>query len=66
MSQVHEVEEVLSSVAKLLTDYGPDNTDVHRVAKAVEPIALWHEEYAAWKKKCTAKEMLRRFTKEHR
>jgi len=51
MSQIHEVEETIAALAVLLTSYGPDNGDVHRVAKAVEPIATWHQEYVRWQEK---------------
>ena len=53
MSPIHEVEETIAAMAELLTSYGPDNPDVHRVAKAVEPIAAWHTEYVQWQQRIT-------------
>lgn len=51
MKPIHEVEETMSAVAMLLTTYGPDNPDVHRVAKAVQPIVSWHQQYINWRLK---------------
>jgi hypothetical protein len=53
MIPVHEVEETIAAMVELLTSYGPDHPDVHRVAKAVEPIAAWYEAYVQWRQKAT-------------
>ena len=66
MSQIHEAEEVIGAVAMFLSSYGPQSADVQRIAKAVEPIAVWHQEYTAWKKQRDGKEMILKFRATHR
>jgi len=51
MSDFNDMEETIGAFVELVTSYGPDNPSVHQVAKAVEPIAVWHREYSRWQER---------------
>jgi hypothetical protein len=62
MTPTQEAEEAIAALAMFLTKYGPQSPDVHRIAKAVEPIAAWHQEYIEWRTKCRREELRRLMT----
>lgn len=53
MNQIHEMEEAIAALAMFLTTCDARNPNTERVAAAVEPIAVWYDEYTTWKKNVT-------------